>query len=468
MASDLNQYLRAWEIQINGQRFIDNNEGRQFRCVFDILINPGDTLATADIRLYNLAKTTTVSQRDDIVFSAGYQNSFDILFAGSITNVLKERQGPDVITRLLCSSLQRGTAVSSYGASVRLVDVLKDLARRWPLTLEMDESQFTDADSFPSGYTISGDIPYALDRLAYAFKFNWTQDRGSLVITRIDKERTGTVFEVNQFTGMVGMPEMTRGPNGLGVDVTMRINPFIRTTSRINVKSEFATYNTGNMLVAEIAGDASASGEYNVFSIRYTGDTHGEAWDMRMDAIRAGTKALAAASAGGSLIWGAVVSQEFRAKVRGIAQRQGLDANWYMAVMAFETGRTFSPSVKNAAGSGATGLIQFMPSTARDQLGTTTQALANMTAVQQLDYVEKYFQPYASKIRNIGDMYMAVFMPTKGIGRPDDFVLIDRAVSQTVYNQNAGLDKDRDGKITRGEAVERVLREAAEGQQHMG
>jgi hypothetical protein len=58
-----------------------------------------------------------------------------------------------------------------------------------------------------------------------------------------------------------------------------------------------------------------------------------------------------------------------------------------MAAMAFETGETFSPSIKNKA-SGATGLIQFMRSTAKGS-GTTTAALAEMTAVDQLDFVEK-------------------------------------------------------------------------------
>jgi soluble lytic murein transglycosylase-like protein len=35
-----------------------------------------------------------------------------------------------------------------------------------------------------------------------------------------------------------------------------------------------------------------------------------------------------------------------------------------MACMAWESGRSFRPDVKNMAGSGATGLIQFMPTTA--------------------------------------------------------------------------------------------------------
>jgi hypothetical protein len=131
-----------------------------------------------------------------------------------------------------------------------------------------------------------------------------------------------------------------------------------------------------------------------------------------------------------------------------------------MAVMAFETGRTFSPSVKNP-GSSATGLIQFVGPTARG-LGTTTAQLARMTAVEQLDYVEKYFQPYKSRIHNLGDCYMAVLWPA-GIGQSDSWVMW--TIGQREYNANAGLDTNRNGSITRGEAVTRVNDEMIRGQQ---
>lgn len=468
MAAGLTQYIRKWSMLINGEPFIDSRDDHQFRCVFDIVVSPDNTLALADIQIYNLSKLTALNQRDDIAFSAGYQDKFDTIFIGTVTNVLKERRGPDVITRLVCRSGQaagdRGTMSSSYGAGSKVTDVLVDIARAWPRYLDMDVSQFTDKDVFPTGYTAYGDIPTILNQLAGAFDFRWMQDRGSLVITRGDIERTTTVFEVNQYTGMVGMPEVNRGPMGIGVDVTTRINPYIRATSRINVQSEYSTYNTGNIFIAEMAGDASASGEYNVFSIHYVGDTHGEPWDMRLDAIRAGTRAIAMASTLGSLIWGARVSKEFRAKLREIGERQGLDPNWYMAVMAFETGRTFNPAEPNRAGSGAIGLIQFMPATARG-LGTSSQALANMTAVQQLDYVEKYFQPYVGRIRNLGDMYMAVLWPA-GIGRADDWVMWTEGSIE--YTQNAGLDTNHNGTITRGEATSRVYTEFKLGEAHKG
>lgn len=131
---------------------------------------------------------------------------------------------------------------------------------------------------------------------------------------------------------------------------------------------------------------------------------------------------------------------------------------WKMACIGFESAGTFSPSVRNRAGSGATGLIQFMRSTA-EGLGTTTDALAAMTAVEQLTYVQMYFQPYANRIRSLADMYMAILMP-KYIGRDGDEVLFSGG---TPYRQNSGLDANSDGKVTKDEAADRVRAILAKG-----
>jgi hypothetical protein len=144
-----------------------------------------------------------------------------------------------------------------------------------------------------------------------------------------------------------------------------------------------------------------------------------------------------------------------------IANTLGCHPNYLMACMAWESGETFSPSVKNAAGSGATGLIQFMPATARG-LGTTTAALAKMTAEDQLNYVYKYFRPYAGKLRNLGDIYMAILWP-KGVGQPDHYVLFDKRKWPTGYRQNSGIDVNKDGLVTRAECLVKVNEKLAKG-----
>ncbi len=146
------------------------------------------------------------------------------------------------------------------------------------------------------------------------------------------------------------------------------------------------------------------------------------------------------------------VGEEFKDRVHEIAEDLGVDANHLMAVMSFETGGTFSPSVRNGAGSGATGLIQFMPATAKG-LGTTVEKLAAMTAEEQLDYVWKYLEPRRGALKTVEDTYMAVLWPA-GIGKGSAHVIFRQG--DAYYEQNRGLDSNSDGEVTVGEAAGKV------------
>ena len=165
-----------------------------------------------------------------------------------------------------------------------------------------------------------------------------------------------------------------------------------------------------------------------------------------------------------SMAFGKRVSADFRSKVHKIALSLGIDPNHLMAAMAFETGETFSPSIPNKQ-SGATGLIQFMPKTAAG-LGTTTDALAKMTAEAQLDYVDKYFLPHKNKLKNLGDVYMAILWP-RAISKADDWPLFNRdgatEIEKKRYAQNSGLDLNKDGLVTRHEAAWKVEKMLVKG-----
>lgn len=164
------------------------------------------------------------------------------------------------------------------------------------------------------------------------------------------------------------------------------------------------------------------------------------------------------------LAWGKKVSPLFRDILyEGCKNMKWGDRapSYLMACMAFETNETFSPSIKNMAGSSGTGLIQFMASTARD-LGTTTAKLAAMTQEQQLRWVFKYFDQYNKlKIPNVtpSDIYMAILKPVY-IGKPDNTVII---VSEKEYRPNSGLDTNKDMKITKREAAEKIYQKLEKG-----
>lgn len=164
-----------------------------------------------------------------------------------------------------------------------------------------------------------------------------------------------------------------------------------------------------------------------------------------------------------TLAWGLKVSHVFRDRVLWIGDDLQFDPDYLMGSMAWETGETFSPSVTNMAGSGATGLIQFMPSTARS-LGTTTSKLAAMTAEDQLSYVHKYFKPYRGRLLTLSDVYMVILWP-KAVGQAESYVLFDRKKPGKAYRQNAGIDINADGLVTKAEAAAKVNAKLVKGMQ---
>jgi hypothetical protein len=141
--------------------------------------------------------------------------------------------------------------------------------------------------------------------------------------------------------------------------------------------------------------------------------------------------------------------QEFAEKVNNICAELRIEANWLMFVMWFES--KLNPQAVNPI-SGAVGLIQIMPSTARS-LGTTTDVLKRMNNVQQLYYVLAYLRPYKGKMKSWVDVYLAVFYP-KAMGKPD-FVI----TSDIVAKQNKIFDINKDLDISVKE-IEAVLRKS--------
>lgn len=109
----------------------------------------------------------------------------------------------------------------------------------------------------------------------------------------------------------------------------------------------------------------------------------------------------------------------------------------------------WNPTAVNMV-SNATGLIQFMPSTAKD-LGTTVEALRAMSRAEQAPWVQKFFDRVTNKgkkkVRRVGDVYLLTFNPGH-VGDDDSAVLYE--VGTTGWLQNPGLREGKTGPITAG------------------
>lgn len=146
----------------------------------------------------------------------------------------------------------------------------------------------------------------------------------------------------------------------------------------------------------------------------------------------------------------ALQEPDFIHELKNVAARLGVNANDILKVMKKES--NLNPKAVNPY-SNATGLIQFLPSTAAS-LGTSVDDLFNMTATDQLKYVELYLKKAGVKSgMSAGDIYMAVFMPVH-LSKKDNFVLA--RLGDTIYSQNRVLDTNRDGTITVGDVKSSV------------
>lgn len=144
---------------------------------------------------------------------------------------------------------------------------------------------------------------------------------------------------------------------------------------------------------------------------------------------------------------------EFVTGVNRLESKYNLPQGTLWAVMNVETGGTFDPAEK-APNSTATGLIQFLSSTAKS-LGTTTKELSEMTRTEQLKYVDKYLAQFKNRLGDNPepvDGYLAVFYP-KAIGKADDYVLFEEG--SDAYESNKSLDTAKKGSVTKADVKAR-------------
>lgn len=282
--------MRQFEIDIDDKPFIDGREGRHFRAVFTTRMAYTDKLAFLDLAIYNLSRDTDVRQGSKVLLRAGYDDDIDVIFQGTITTVLKERHGPDIITRLLCRSGAndvRKSVRDAVGKNGTVLECIKKCAQvlgpgGTPLPVRIDESQFADCPVLVRGYVLEGNAVDALDKLASQFDFGYVIAGDALHVDRRNKAIKGTAQEVSLFTGMIGVPEAEGDVGLVFVNVTTKLKPRISIGSNIDLKSEYATYSTGNYYIVPPENGGKLSGRYKVIEISHQGDSWGNRWQTAM------------------------------------------------------------------------------------------------------------------------------------------------------------------------------------------
>lgn len=135
--------------------------------------------------------------------------------------------------------------------------------------------------------------------------------------------------------------------------------------------------------------------------------------------------------------------EEMRAKIEEVAQTIGTNAEWLDALINFETGGTYSPTIKNPMSS-ARGLIQITDGAARDIGFDSSLDAVNRypTFNAQMDNVVLPY--FVMQINRHGPLdtkqrlYMSVFYPAYMDNPPDT------TFSDSIRAVNPGIDTVQD------------------------
>lgn len=134
--------------------------------------------------------------------------------------------------------------------------------------------------------------------------------------------------------------------------------------------------------------------------------------------------------------------KEFLREIKVLSEELNVPPS--LLLIKFYIESRIKPTEKNSK-SGASGIYQAMWFTLPK--GMTTAKFRTLSATEQLKYYRQYITPYKSYIRpgHIEDLYVANICPAALINKQE--VLYKRPSKE--YNQNTGLDINKDGKITR-------------------
>jgi len=263
--------------------------------------------STAQIKIYNISDKTFAflkKKGNEISLIAGNQNiekaSIGQLFNGYVYSTVRDKQGPDVVTIMYCSTVDpinsrtHLTFSKSY-QSITLINLLKALASEMSMTITIDASDFKGITIGPKSFFNDGNA--VLDEIARSYNFMWEVRGTEIVINKIGSNKV-RVFEFSHASGLRKPPIITEK----GVDIEVPLTPNINPGDKFILNAEFATYNLGALEFQDritdkvalgtikVLDDGRYVGNYWTLFLVHDGSTHTNQWATRIEGwVQSGT-----------------------------------------------------------------------------------------------------------------------------------------------------------------------------------
>lgn len=262
-------YGRKWQVKIG------NVDVSELDLYFDIVKKTGREPNTAEVRIWNLsADNRSAIEGEDsprLEVRAGYEEPVPLIFLGNARRQYSEREGTDITTIIQASDggseIQKARIARSYEPGSPVTSAVRDAVSALGIG-EGNLADFEDAykarngtDSFPDGFTASGQASRVLNGLVRSAGLRWSVQDGVLQLQRPREPLQTQAVRLSPSTGLVGTP--TRGAPQRNKRPTV--------TAQALIQPEFYP---GRRVVLE----SSIEGTYEITQVKYTGNTRAVDW----------------------------------------------------------------------------------------------------------------------------------------------------------------------------------------------
>ena len=293
--------LQEWQgrgDQANAVVIKGDGTNDQLRVRFDIRKSIMSTPDPCHISIYNLGtaarkslqggkqqvvpgssnKDVLASQTGALVqLRVGWKNvPVQTIYSGTLFAVTSNREGPDIVTTLVClaghGSTCRSVASRTWAGGTKLSSIVGALASEFPgITVgRIDIQEYTLGNQ---GWSFCGMAKDGLDNLARAYGFSWwindrvfyaLNDRQVFQATQaVISHKNGTLLRAEPM--VVGNFQKQKGTT-----IRAILNPVVTAGSKVELES---------------AVNPNLDGSYKVHSVAMTGDTHSSDWDMTIESF---------------------------------------------------------------------------------------------------------------------------------------------------------------------------------------
>jgi hypothetical protein len=228
-----------------------------------------------------------------VSLDAGYVDGMGLIYAGNIIQVRRLRRGPDIVLEISAgdgdTAYNYGVVSTTLAAGATNKDRLTALARGMAIGNVDAGAALLSAGTgraLPRGKVLYKPVKdymreYGRDAGVAVFI-----DNGKLQTIKRDGYLPGEPVELAPGTGLIGAAQQTLD----GVEASSRLNPEIRIGGLVHIDpASLVAADTTNVQPDKNGKKKTvhqaAGGYYRVIATQYTGDTHGQAWNVKITGV---------------------------------------------------------------------------------------------------------------------------------------------------------------------------------------